>query len=81
MQTTTFPRNGGYVSVIVCDNKKTFIVSTKVYATKRGAEAANMRLDEFCGPAYKLNNVPYTVTADDGSVATLYRTENRSAPK
>ena len=80
METTTFPRNGGYVSVIVCNNKKTFIVSTKVYASKRGADAANKRLDEYCGPGYSLNDVPYNVTNDYGSVTTLYRTEKRSGP-
>ena len=77
MNTTIFERNGGYVSVVVCKNGKTFIVSTKLYATRKGAESANKRLDEFCGPGYSLNNIPYTVTKDDGSVETLYRTENR----
>ena len=80
METTTFPRNGGFVSVIVCQNKKTFIVSTKTYKTKRGALAANSHVDAFCGPGYSLNNLPYWITADDGSRTEIYRTETRSGP-
>ena len=77
MKTTTFERNDGYVSVIICENKKTFIVSTKTYKTKKGAENANAKLKEFCGENYSKNNIPYRVTHDNGDVEVLYRTENR----
>jgi hypothetical protein len=80
METTTFPRNGGHVSVIVCKNGKTFIVSNKTYKTKKGAESANKKVSDFCGPGYSSNNMPYKQTADDGTVTELYHTENRSNP-
>jgi len=81
METTTFPRNGGYVQVVICKNGKTFIVGNKPYKTKKGCEAANAKLDEYCGPDYSLNNIPYTVTNDDGTKTELFHTENRHGPK
>ena len=59
MKMTTWNREAGYVSVVLFDNGTSAAVSTKTYATKKGAEAANTRLQELCGEGYSNMNLPY----------------------
>ena len=82
MKTTTWNREAGYVSVVLFANKTSAAVSTKTYATKKGAEAANARLQEMCGDNWELANLPYRTTdPKTGEVTVNYRTENLQVVK
>ena len=82
MKMTTWNREAGYVSVVLFDNGTSAAVSTKTYATKKGAEAANTRLQELCGEGYSNMNLPYrTTNPEDGTVTVNYRTENLTVVK
>ena len=82
MEFTTFRRNGGYVSVAIFLNGRSIATSTKVYATKKGAEKANDRVNQICGPTFGRDNIagqdfPYTRTdIKTGIVSRLYVVEN-----
>jgi hypothetical protein len=52
-------------------------VSVKSYKSRRGAEGANNKLKEICGEDWKLANMPWNFTNDDGVIVELYRRENR----
>jgi|TARA_R110000751_G_scaffold50895_1_gene112049 hypothetical protein len=77
MKTTTWNREAGYVSVVLFKNGTSAAVSTKTYATKKGAESANTRLQDMCGENWELGNLPYrTTNPDTGEQTVNYRTEN-----
>ena len=77
MKMFVWNREDGYVHGILCENKRTAIVSTKHYATKKGAEKANERLLNICGEKYEKQNVPYRSTnPETGEVTVHFRTEN-----
>jgi hypothetical protein len=82
MQTTTLPRDGGHKSVIICENGYSILVSTKTYKTKKGAEGANTRVDELCGPGYSKRNlvgpggIARTTSLKTGKVQVNYVVEN-----
>ena len=44
MNTTTWNRSSGFVSVVLFSNKTSAAVSTKVFKTEKGALAANTKL-------------------------------------
>ena len=62
MKTTTWKIDGGFASVIIFENGNA-ARSTKLYKTKKGAEAANNRAIEYCGENYANNHFPW-VTVD-----------------
>ena len=82
MQTTTLPRDGGFKSVIVCENGVTVFVSAKTYLTRKGATAANARVKQLCGPGYSKRNlvgaggIAKTTNLKDGKVTVNYTIEN-----
>ena len=72
----------GFVSVVVFENRKSVAVSTKVYKTEKGAEAANARLLELCGRECERCDLPWTSTnIATGEKVVHYRRENTVAPK
>ena len=82
MKTTTLPRDGGFKSVIVCENGISIFVSTKTYLTRKGATAANARVKKLCGPGYSKRNlvgrggIAETTNLKDGKVTVNYEIEN-----
>ena len=82
MQTTTFARDGGHKSVIICDNGISIFVSTKTYLTRKGATAANVRVKQLCGPGYSKRNlvgrggIAESTNLKDGKVTVNYTIEN-----
>jgi hypothetical protein len=79
---TTWNRGKGHVSVVLFDNNTSAAVSTKLYKSKKGAEAANARLVEFCGEGYSDNNIPWkTTNPETGEQTENYRLENLAVVK
>ena len=77
MNTTTWDRANGHVTVILFDNKKGAAVSTKVFKTKAGAEKFGDRIREICGDKYELSNLPWETTdPKTGEVTRNFRREN-----
>lgn len=82
METRTWKRENGFVSVVVFANKASVAVSTKTYATQKGAEAANKKLVEMCGDNWEKQNLPWQSTdIETGEITTHYRRENVVAVK
>ena len=62
MRTTTWTRNGGFVSVVLFENGTSAAVSTKTFKTKAGAEKFNARIIDVCGDKYEKANLPFRTT-------------------
>ena len=77
MKTLTFKRGQGWKSAVEFANGKSFGVSIKTYATKRGAEGANTKLRNTCGENWENNDMLWEFTNDDGEVIKLYKRESR----
>ena len=77
MKTTTWSRGIGHVSVVLFENKKSAAVSTKIYKTVKGAEAANERLRAICGDGYDNSHLPWNSTDPQTGERTVnYKREN-----
>ena len=77
MKTTTWNRNGGFVSVVIFANKTSAAVSTKVFKTQKGAEGANKKLIAMCGDNWEKGNLPWESTnVDTGEVTRHFVREN-----
>jgi hypothetical protein len=62
MKFITWNRDSGYVLVLPFDNKTSVAVSTKVFKTEHGALKFGERIEQFCGPDYKDNDLPWSTT-------------------
>mgnify|MGYP001238153846 FL=1 len=72
MKTTTWKIDGGFASVVIFVNGNV-ARSTKLYKTKKGAEAANKRVIEYCGENYANNDFPWeTVDVTTGEETRHY---------
>ena len=77
MKTCTWKRESGYVSVILFNNRNSAAVSTKKYATKKGAESANQRVKKLCGDNWERQDLPWQSTNPETGEATRhYHREN-----
>ena len=77
MKTTTWNREAGHVAVVLFDNGTSAAVSTKIYATKKGAEAANAKLLAMCGEKYEKANLPWESTnPETGEITRHFHREN-----
>ena len=80
MKTTTWNRASGYVSVVLFTNGSSAAVSTKIFKTKKGAEAANAKLVTLCGDNWDKANLPWESTnPTTGEVTRHFRRENLTA--
>jgi len=80
MNTTTWNRSSGFVSVVLFANGTSAAVSTKVFKTAKGAESFCKRIVEVCGPDYSLQDLPWMSTnPDTGEVTRHFRKENLTA--
>ncbi len=81
MNTVIWHRNGGYVYAILFANGISCAVSAKSYKTKKGCEAALLRLRSLCddpttGEAWH-RDLPYFATnTETGATIKLHTREN-----